>query len=164
MQRGLKRVQPGESVKFAGARHAQQGAAFCRQSGAIHGLRYPFPASLKPRKYQPKAAGLPRLFRSAAWPSRGSLLPAPSSSPEAAFRPVKPWPWLLIRPEARQPMTQPPAVGGTAAARAAPAPAAKPPTGAERLLRAAVEAGVEVCFANPGPIFGLNVWAGAVGG
>ena len=28
MQRGLKRVQPGESVKFAGARHAQQGAVF----------------------------------------------------------------------------------------------------------------------------------------
>lgn len=38
---------------------------------------------------------------------------------------------------------------------AAPPPAAaagaeREPSGAERLLRAAVEAGVEVCFANPG--------------
>ena len=36
-------------------------------------------------------------------------------------------------------MTQPRAGSGNAAARAATAPAAKPPNGAERLLRAAVE-------------------------
>ena len=38
-------------------------------------------------------------------------------------------------------MTQPRAGSGNAAARAATAPAAKPPNGAERLLRAAVETG-----------------------
>ena len=58
-------------------------------------------------------------------------------------------------------MTQPRAGSGNAAARAATAPAAKPPNGAERLLRAAVEAGVEVCFANPGTISRINPWAGA---
>lgn len=34
------------------------------------------------------------------------------------------------------------------------ASAAKPPSGAERLLQAAVAAGVKVCFANPGEAYG----------
>lgn len=34
----------------------------------------------------------------------------------------------------------------------AAAAAERPPSGAERLLRAAVAAGVEVCFANPGKL------------
>ena len=48
-------------------------------------------------------------------------------------------------------MTQPSVAEG-----AAPPPAAKRQNGAERLLRAAVEAGVEVCFANPGTMARFN--------
>lgn len=45
---------------------------------------------------------------------------------------------------------RPPMATAPAAAAAAPPASARAPSGAERLLRAAVAAGVEVCFANPG--------------